>query len=149
MISENNEKPNFYAIIPANVRYCERLTPNSKLLFGEISALSDKTWFCYASNAYFWKIYWVSNRSISFWISNLEKEWFIQIIQNEITWKRLIKMFVGVEENFLGVGRKLPGGQEENFQHNNIIINTDNRCKNNSKIKDLERMQKMSQFNIQ
>lgn len=58
-------------------------------------------------------------------------------------------MFWGVEENFVGVGRKLRGGQEENFQHINTINNTDIRYKNNSKIKDLERMQKMSQFNIQ
>ncbi len=58
-------------------------------------------------------------------------------------------MFVGQEENFVGVGRKLRRGQEENFQHNNIIINTDINYKNNPKTKDFERMQKMSQYNIQ
>ena len=130
MISENNEKPNFYAIIPANVRYCEFLTANAKLLFWEISALSDKTGFCYASNSYFWKIYGVSERSISFWIQNLQKNWFIEIIYNENSWKRLIKMFWRVEENFV---------------HINTTINT----KNSYIKKDLERSSKMSSFNIQ
>ena len=32
-----NETPNYYAIIPANVRYAD-LKPNAKLLYGEITA---------------------------------------------------------------------------------------------------------------
>ena len=35
------EKPRYYAIIPANVRYSD-LKPNAKLLYGEITALSNK-----------------------------------------------------------------------------------------------------------
>jgi hypothetical protein len=58
-------------------------------------------------------------------------------------------MFVGQEENFVGAGRKLRGGQEENFQHINTISIKDNINKSSARIKDLERMQKMSQFNIQ
>ena len=37
-----NEKPNYYAIIPANVRYDNELRANEKLLYGEITALSSK-----------------------------------------------------------------------------------------------------------
>ena len=46
-------KPNYYAIIPAEVRYNEKLTANSKLLFGEITALTNKTGVCWANNKYF------------------------------------------------------------------------------------------------
>ena len=33
------EKPNYYAINPADVRYSKKLTPNATLLYAEITAL--------------------------------------------------------------------------------------------------------------
>ena len=44
------EKPNYYAIIPAEIRYDKKLTPNSKLLYGEITALANKEGYCWAGN---------------------------------------------------------------------------------------------------
>ena len=53
----NENEINYYAIIPANVRYDTNLKPNEKLLYGEITALSNQKGFCYAQNQYFAKLF--------------------------------------------------------------------------------------------
>lgn len=73
----NNEKPSYYAIIPANVRYDKRLKANEKLMFGEITCLAQSTGKCFASNSYFAELFGVSTTSISVWISNLVKYGYI------------------------------------------------------------------------
>lgn len=65
--------PNYYAIIPASVRYDDRLTPNAKLLYGEITALCSKEGFCWATSAYFAKLYGVHRQRVSEWIAQLEE----------------------------------------------------------------------------
>lgn len=78
------EKKSYYAIIPANVRYDADLTPNAKLLYGEITALCNEKGYCWASNDYFAKLYSVSKSSITKWVSALVKKGYIY---NEIIYK--------------------------------------------------------------
>ncbi len=72
-----NEKPSFYSIIPATVRYCKGLKPNAKLLYGEITALCSDQGFCWANNHYFAELYEVKKETVSRWISLLEEKSFI------------------------------------------------------------------------
>ena len=65
MNHNSKDQPSYYAIVPANVRYDKRLSANQKLLYGEITALCNKTGECWASNKYFAELYEVSNTSIS------------------------------------------------------------------------------------
>lgn len=67
----------YYAVIPANVRYSKRLSANQKLLFGEITALSNERGYCFATNSYFANLYDVDKLTISRWISALEQENFL------------------------------------------------------------------------
>ena len=66
------EQTSYYAILTASVRYDNRLTDSEKILYAEITALSNKYGYCSASNNYFDKLYEVSKRTISTRINNLK-----------------------------------------------------------------------------
>ena len=72
------EKPSYYAIIPAEVRYSKKLTPNAKLLYAEITALCNMNGKCTASTEYFCRLYEVSRVSIQKWLKNLEENNYIK-----------------------------------------------------------------------
>lgn len=99
------ENPNYYSIIIAEVRYDKRLRPNAKLLYSEITALTNQKGYCYASNRYFAELYGVSKVTISNWISQLVKYGYItsQLEYKEGT-KEIINRYIrltkeGVKEN--------------------------------------------------
>ena len=84
------ESPNYYAIIPANVRYCEQLSASEKLLYGEIMALCFVDGVCVKTNRYFATLYNVSERAVQKWINNLDKVGFIR---SDVNWgKRTIRI---------------------------------------------------------
>ena len=72
------EKPSYYAIIPAEVRYSKKLTPNAKLLYAEITALCNMNGKCTASTKYFCKLYEVSRGSIQNWLKMLDDNGYIE-----------------------------------------------------------------------
>jgi hypothetical protein len=72
------ENPTFYAVIPAFVRYDKSLSPSAKLLYGEITALSDRHGYCFASNKYFANVYGVDKSSITHWIKQLADKGYIR-----------------------------------------------------------------------
>lgn len=73
------DKPNYYAIIPANVRYDNELKANEKLLYGEICALANENGCCWATNDYFAQLYDASKETVSRWIKHLADKQYIKI----------------------------------------------------------------------
>lgn len=105
----DTEKPSYYAIIPADVRYDERLRANEKLLYAEITALTNKTGECWASNNYFARLYNVTPRIIKTWIADLVKYGYITAIYNykeKNNTKRTIRLLGGGEQKFPTVVNK-------------------------------------------
>ena len=118
------EKPNYYAIIPANVRYNENLNSSQKLFYGEITALTFKTGECWASNNYFARLYKVSPSLISNWVKALEKENLIVVDYSkngkEIT-KRIIKI-IGTQNIDYPI-QNIEEGYSKYLKENNTSIN--------------------------
>ena len=73
------EKPSYWAVIPAAVRYDKKLPPNAKLLYGEVTALSDKHGYCYAQNSYFVDLFGLSERSITRLLGILVERGYLRI----------------------------------------------------------------------
>jgi len=73
------DKPAYYAVIPSYVRYCEELKYPERLLYGEITALTGKEGYCFATNKYFSELYKVIPGTISRWITHLEKLGFVKV----------------------------------------------------------------------
>lgn len=138
---------NYYAIIPANVRYDKNLTPNAKLLYGEITALCNEKGYCWANNSYFSELYGVSKKTISNWISSLDERGFIKSEMiykensKEIKERRLY--ITRMEKDFVTYGRNVLNPTEENFhtpmeekvKDNNTSFN--NTSNNTRDIKDI------------
>lgn len=142
-MNTENEQPNYYSILTANVRYDKNLKANEKLLFSEITALSNKYGYCTASNRYFAELYQVTERSIQDWISNLVQYGYItttlvskdgQIIGRKIylssgikesktTSRGVVKKSSPDEENFTGVVKKSSLGWGRNLHPNNTSNN--------------------------
>lgn len=120
------EKPNYYAVIPANVRYDNDLNANSKLLYGEISALSNKYGYCVATNEYFSNLYSVSTRTITDWIKQLEVKHYVRTEietkrYEDGTIKKVRKTYINhIEKEQQDHIEDLPQDHiEKNFSYNN------------------------------
>ena len=126
-------KKSYYAVIPAFVRYDSELTPNAKLLYGEITALCNEKGYCFASNKYFADLYSVKTRSITDWISQLKDKGYIKL---KLLYKENSKEVKSREiyiTNFREVSQKNTPPIENNHQVNNIIYNNNNTVNNKSK----------------
>ena len=117
------DKPNYYAIIPAKVRYSS-LKPNAKLLYGEITALSNKLGYCYASNNYFAELYGVSKNTVSRWLSDLTKLGFVTIEIQRNKNKEITKRIIGIDKNVVTPIDKIvkENNTSNNTTSNNITI---------------------------
>ena len=103
------EKPGYWAVIPAGVRYNEQIPPNAKLLYAEISSLTQEDGYCWASNEYFQKVFGFSERSVQRLIRALAESGFIRI-ENGDSKKR--KIYAGINPLY---------GQDSNGAKNGTV----------------------------
>ena len=120
-------KPNYYAVIPAIVRYDESLSPSEKLLFAEITALCNTTGECYATNSYFAKLYNKDKVTISRWVSKLKDQGYIHVDYKYVPDSQAIESrIVRIPHNVPGIitpASKNANGPTSKNAKDNIIKN--------------------------
>ncbi|UIK47419.1 helix-turn-helix domain-containing protein [Staphylococcus pettenkoferi] len=130
-----NEQPNYYSIIPAHVRYDKELKPMEVIMYGELTALSNKYGYSYASNNYFAELYNVHKKTVSTWISHLKEKGYIDTVvirdENMTVTERRIYITASYPLNH-GEGYPQKNGEpihkkteENNTRENNTSINSD------------------------
>ena len=117
------EKPNYFAVLSAEVRYDNRLKANVKLLYAEITALCGMNAECFASNKYFSDLYGKSKTSISVWISELVKYGYIKVryTYKEGT-KEILNRYISILKG--GIEEKLNHPYKKTSKSSNTSINT-------------------------
>ena len=147
------EKPNYYGILPANVRYDKELKPMEKILFTEISSLTSKEGYCYAKNSYFAELYDVHKNTVGNWINNLVKRGYLKSViiyekgTKNIQERRLYittptnektdtsinkKIDTCQSKNLEGINKKIDTPINEKIEDNNTSINNTSLLLNNN-----------------
>ena len=127
-MNEEN-KINYYAIIPATVRYDKELKPAEKLLYGEITSLSNQNGYCYAQNKYFAELYNVTNGTVSKWLSHLQKLNYIKIEIKRNEKQEIIARHIYIMDIPYGQKKTYPYGQK--YQYPMVKNDIENIINNN------------------
>tara|TARA_R110001606_G_scaffold79383_1_gene183319 strand:- start:1316 stop:1963 length:648 start_codon:yes stop_codon:yes gene_type:complete len=122
------EKPNYYAIIPADVRYCKKLKPIERLMYAEITCLTNNKGYCWAGNEYFANLFEISHRSVSRHINQLKNFEFISVSmirdKSSKVERRTIKLTKDSVDTSVAPHRQsCPTPVDKTGQYNNTILN--------------------------
>lgn len=125
------EMPSYYAILPASIRYDKEITDFGKIIYAEISALSNKFGFCTATNGHFAELYDKSESTISETISGLQKRKHIYSEVEEGFKRKIYPLVDPIPKKPRGGTEKAEGGYRfsgrggtEKAEHNNTSSNT-------------------------
>ena len=110
--------PGYFAILPASVRYDNRLSASEKLMFSEITALAGRDGYAYAKNKYFAELYGVDERTIRRWIAKLADMKYVSVSMvkkaNGADDFRRIVPLLDPDKNVLPPGQKCPEHPDKN-----------------------------------
>ena len=109
------DNPNYYAILTADVRYDQRLSSSEKLFYAEITALSNKHGYCYASNNYFADLYDVDKRTITRWVNKLVKTGHA-VVEFEHEGKTIKKRKIYLTNKCAKGGQSVSWGMDKNVE---------------------------------
>jgi len=139
------DKPSYFAILTADVRYDKTLKPLARLLYAEITALCNKEGYCWSSNQYFADLYEVDPKTVSNWIGQLKTKGYITVqLEYKEGTKQVLKRYIrinkgGMDEimDTLPIKKCIPSPQndgdpphkimEDNKTINNTFNNTTNK----------------------
>ena len=122
-------QPSFFSILTADVRYDERLSSAEKVFYSEITSRTNALGYCYTSNNTFANLYKKDVRTITRWITELQKLNYIDVeyVRNEVglvTQRKIfLSKFLGIDKNVQQYRQKCQRDIDKNVQYNNILYN--------------------------
>ncbi len=127
----SRETPNYYAILTAEIRYDNRLSSLEKLLCAEITALSSKYGYCFATNNYFADLYGISKDTVSKRINHIKEIGHLEVqllYENKQVVGRKMKIkqlpFTPIDEKAdTPIDEKIDTPIDENVLGNNTRVN--------------------------
>lgn len=126
MRTENLE-PSYWAVIPAQIRYAPDLPAGAKLLYAEISSLTDARGYCFASNRYFAELYGIGIRTVQRYLDALKNAGMIRIADGDGGTEQR-KIFAGVnpladphDKNDTGGDKSVTAPMTEMSPPNNVL----------------------------
>jgi len=132
------EKPSYFAILTADVRYDKTLKPLARLLYAEITALCNKEGYCWSSNQYFADLYEVDPKTVSGWIGQLKTKGYITVqLEYKEGTKQVLKRYIRINEggmdkimDTLPIKKCIPSPQNNGYPPHKIM--EDNKTINNT-----------------
>ena len=156
-IKTMKEKPTFYGIIPANVRYA-KIADRAKLIFSEITAMSNKWGYCNASNGYFAQVWECDPSVISRHVSTLESIGAVRCVYiregKQVKERRIYPLAMGgvlhqeqdgIAPDAVGVLHPMQGGIAPEVKDNTTSNNTTSNNKEHQPQKE-DKPNKQLQF---
>ena len=127
------DKPSYFAILTADVRYDKTLKPLARLLYAEITALCKQEGYCWAGNQYFADLYDVDKNTVSGWIGQLKTRGYINVqLEYKEGTKQIVKRYIRI--NGEGTNKIIDTSLQKDVYPINEIIevnSTDNNTNNN------------------
>lgn len=131
-MSSDTAKPSYWAVLPAAVRYDPKLPASAKLLYAEISSLTEAKGYCYASNEYFLALYGMAERTLQRHLKALEEHGYIRILDGS-GGKARRRIYAGVnplagnpDKNDGVTPTKMTGPPDKNVTQNKKEIRKEN-----------------------
>ena len=134
------DKPSFVSFLPAFVRYNEELSLFERILYAEITSLSNKEGYCFAKNSYFAKVYKKSESQVSRAIAHLAKLGFVKLeIENGNERKIYIaNAFLGEQNNTEEMCEDIKTNDSEVSDKESLVSNDNTISKNSNVSKNAE-----------
>jgi len=116
--TQHPAQPGYWAILPAGIRYDDRIPANAKILYAEISALTGLTGYCFAPDSYFAELYQMTERTIRSLLKALEECGYIRIEREAGEHNRTAERRIYAGLNPLAGA---PASLEKNFQTESAV----------------------------
>ena len=127
-------QPNNFAILTAAVRFSKNITDRQKLLYAEITALSNRHGYCYATNKYIADLYGRSQETISRDIKALSDANFVRLEYDSDNTRRIYPLMDSSRPSCRNgqdpLVEMVKTPIDETVKHNNISINSINKNNN-------------------